>query len=211
MKKILLTIILGIFLISFSVGLISACSRNNAFTLGEDMKICSGDCIYQNATDLNYVNCDSTISCFFSASYNNGTFIMNNTEGSLVDKHFEINFTKYLTNAETGIYQGQLQCHQENKGYTEPVNFEFSISSVTSTTSSASGQNAFSLPSAQIVKDNFKQIGEGIFKTNKFYIFLFFLCFLFIGFILADLKKHRIKKIAVQVSKILKTGKIKKK
>ena len=105
----------------------ASCTEDNAFTLGDEVNVCSNGCIYQNDSNLSqYIACDSSVTCLFSAFYENGTLIVSN---GAMDRDGVI-FNYSLGNLTTsGVYTGQIYCYRE-KGWMPPIAFPFSISSV---------------------------------------------------------------------------------
>jgi len=198
MKKILF-IILGIFLIGF----ISAqCQINNDFESYEDFNICSGRCKYE-ITAGNYTDCNSSISCYLTMAYPNGTLLdffkqMNfNASGNEV---FNYSFGN-ASNFPVGIYQGQMNCYHTN-GWSDPINFEASISSseisYISYTGDPAGYN-IQLPSKE-------KIIDGILYTlrKKIWIFIIILGGLILMIVLVyDYKKHKFKKLVKRIKKEL--------
>lgn len=191
-------ILIGIFCIS----LVSACQESNNFSEGGDIIICTGDCIYENSSELgSYVDCDDTVYGFLTVSYENGSIIFQNEPMTRNGSHYEFNATDYISN-QSETYNGQFNFLAE-KGWDDPVDFLFSIESTSVTTSAGSGAGAFSLPATvQAIGVDVDGIKEELKEHTKRYLLIAGL-FIIIGlFILKDLKKYRIQRLAKEVNKI---------
>jgi hypothetical protein len=123
MKMIL--IMIGLMVLVCST-LALACTTNNAFTSGDNVTICSGNCTYQNETNLNdYIPCDATVSCKLTVFYPNGSALaydlnMNRTQGSKFNASLD-------TVTTTGTYDASMTCRR-NLGWWQD-DFTFVISS----------------------------------------------------------------------------------
>ena len=124
---ILLFGLLNVFLVS------ATCQTNNNFETGEDFNVCTSTCKFYNSTGQ-YQDCTTSIKCYLSMAYPNGTFLgffKSMQFNAFGDEIFNYSFGN-ITNSivfPSGIYQGQINCHS-SYGFSDPINFEASVSSV---------------------------------------------------------------------------------
>ena len=115
-------LILGILLV---LPLISACKPNNAFTVGDDINICTGNCTYQNSSNLlQFLDCDDNVECKLIAFYPNNTLI--EAYKTMTRRGNVFNYSLGFLNT-TGDYTAQILCYAD-KGW-KNERFTFTISS----------------------------------------------------------------------------------
>ncbi len=125
------------FICFFSFSLVSAtCTDNNNFFTGDEINICAIGCKYQNENNLSqFIDCDSSVTCKFSANYPNGTNIVTNQLMTRDGTTFNYSIGNSSTDlgGQTGFYTGQISC-ERSKGWMPPKFFQFTISSIPDTT-----------------------------------------------------------------------------
>lgn len=125
MKK----LILFIFVVGI-IGLASAvdCKTNNDFLVNDELNICSGQCKF-NINGAFY-DCNSSVSCYITSAYPNGTLISFLQDMTFNDSGEEIYNYSYGDSSDfsVGIYTSQINCYSD-VGWSDPINFEFSLSS----------------------------------------------------------------------------------
>ncbi len=211
MTKIIMFLALALFLISTA----SACSDNNEFTIGEDIEICTGDCLYRPSDLSDLIACDNTIFCYFSASLPNGTIIISRENMVRDSQHFKYNGTENFTQPVN--YGGKVEC-LGGQGWADPVDFEISLMSIVSSGPAGSG-GAFQTPIPQkvveipspTIKERFFGFLAKIKALPRFYFMIFFIAGSFIILTYLDLKKRKIKKIAKEVEKMMFKGGVRRK
>lgn len=118
--------------------LISAnCTANNEFEQGDEINVCTGNCTYQNSSNLSqYVDCDDNVECKFTAFYPNDTLI---TAYKTMSRDGNIyNYSLGYINT-TGTYTWNYLCYA-NKGWkAETTTFSISEEAVTPPPSGGGG------------------------------------------------------------------------
>jgi len=108
------------------MGIVGAsCTEDNNFLLGSEINICTQGCLYQNESNFSdYNDCDSSVTCLFSAFYENGTLIK--SAESMQRNGTSFNYS--LGNLSViGTHTGQIFCYR-SKGWMPPKYFDFTIS-----------------------------------------------------------------------------------
>lgn len=123
-KLIFIVICLGL------IPLINAsCVEDNVFLLGQEINICTGEvCVYQNETNPSqYVLCDETIKCKFSAFDPNNTLIVSYENMTKIGAVFNYSLGIINNSESVGKYEGQIDCLR-NGEWSDPIRFSFLIS-----------------------------------------------------------------------------------
>lgn len=119
-------ILLGVGLLISLPPLLSACSEDNFFEVGEVIDICSSYCIYQNLSNSSYFHtCDNNITCSFSSD--NFNLYNKNMSRKTIDGEVVFNYSiKTSVEGDVGIYKGFIKCRHLKKGYFEKE-FDFEV------------------------------------------------------------------------------------
>ena len=192
---------LGIFLISFTT---ATCQSNNDFEQTENFNICSGRCRYE-INEGNYVDCNSSIECYLSMTYPNGSIISYSQEMTFNDSNLNAEIFNYslgnTSDFPTGIYQGQINCYGTN-GFSDPINFEASVSSIEVSYISGRGNPISDYP--VLIKEEIKKTLKDWFLYRKWYFVVGLFLFVLAISVFYDYKKHKFKKLVKAVRKELK-------
>jgi len=121
-----------------SIIIVNACTINNDFTLGNDVTVCSGPCVYRNITNQSqFISCDNSTFCKITIFYPNDTLFFAYQDMIFNSNHFEYNITNQTNTS--GTYHAKFDCYR-NKGWFS-TEFKFTISNATSGTPTTSGSS----------------------------------------------------------------------
>ncbi len=197
MKKQILLFMMGLVLLTT----IQACSEYNNFLNGQDIEICSGECLYENDTNLgNYLSCDSSVSCDISLVRANGTFVFSNEQMTRDNTYFKFNATSY--NLSSQVFSAKINC-ERSKGFSDPIDFEVSVSSI----AEVDHGGAYPLSSTVLgVSTDIGILKDNLLKKNKFYIGTFIFLLILTCLVYYDVRKNRIKRNSKEIIKEINKG-----
>jgi hypothetical protein len=179
----------------------SDCVVDNSFFEKQDVYFCSSICQYKNPSNQTEIfDCDSNISCSFSANYPNGQSMIAGKEMNLISENnktfFVLNVSSYINDSITrGIYPLRISCNYQNGTINYPtINSFFSVSKIP--TISYAGEKKVNLTDEQkeeLSEEIYEQTKDKFFKDYIAYIIGFFL-FVFLIFLMVKNKvpiRHR--------------------
>ena len=195
MNKIITTLLLGIFLISFASAI--NCTEDNDFTVGDDINLCVKGCQYRNESNLNQVvPCDSSVICKITSFYPNGSLISAYNEMEF-DGNLTFNYSygnsSVLGNL-SGIYTSKVDCYRV-KGWTT-IPFKWSISDAEQVYETVGRHN----PEASFISSVVDKTKEKVEEDNRWIYFGVFVVFLILIFLLKA-KNFSYKKMVLKLKK----------
>lgn len=206
MRKLLLTFVLVFFLIGF---ITAECVDDNDFTIGDEVNICTDGCLYQNSSNQSqFLSCDSSVTCLFTAFYPNGNNIVSDglmsINGSGTFNYSLGNSTIELSNT-TGIFRGYVYCYKE-KGWVFNE-FLFSVSTetrpiVTSGSGFAYTRTDLTAGLSESLEREKEEILKKINKNLMTYAIIGSLLIIAFFGIQRDRKRRRNKQIAKEINKL---------
>lgn len=142
---------------------------NNAFTQGDEIDVYTGNCTYQNHSEMDsYTDCDDSIECRMTAFFPNGTLMESYRECSRIGNQFNYSFG-FIN--DTGTYNARAFLSGE-KGWTTK-DFEFTISAAsappadTDVRSSGGSGGAITQPQEEFVPETVEEGPEEETWTDK--------------------------------------------